>query len=78
MDLCPTEPRVLASYVDGLWEDNVMGALASYVAIPCLSPDFDPAWADNGEIGHAARLLSSGRRRGRSRAAQLRSSNTRA
>ena len=58
MDLCPTEPWVLASYVDGLWEDNVMGALASYVAIPCLSPDFDPAWADNGEIGHAARLLS--------------------
>jgi len=55
---CPTRPRMLASYVDDLWEDNVIGALSSYVAIPCLSPDFDPAWADNGEIGRAARLLS--------------------
>ncbi|MGO9149012.1 MAG: M20/M25/M40 family metallo-hydrolase [Acidimicrobiales bacterium] len=57
VDRSPSRPEVLASYVDDLWEDSVVGALSSYVAIPCLSPDFDPAWADNGEIGRAARLL---------------------
>ena len=58
MDPCPTKPEVLASYVNDLWEDHVIDALSSYVAIPCLSPDFDPSWADNGEIGRAVRLLS--------------------
>jgi len=58
VDLRPTDLGALASYLDALWEDNIMGVLSSYVAIECLSPEFDPSWADTGEIGRAARLLS--------------------
>jgi len=58
VDPSHSEPKVLASYVDDLWEDSVVGTLASYVAIRCLSPDFDPTWAAHGEIARAARLLS--------------------
>jgi acetylornithine deacetylase/succinyl-diaminopimelate desuccinylase-like protein len=49
---------VLASYVDKLWEDDVVAVLSDYVTIRCLSPDYDPAWERNGEIGRATRLLS--------------------
>jgi acetylornithine deacetylase/succinyl-diaminopimelate desuccinylase-like protein len=49
--------RALASYVDELWEDSVMAVLSAYVSVRCLSPDFDPDWAANGEIVRAARLL---------------------
>ena len=58
MDSLPTKLTDVTTYVDNLWEDDIVGVLSSYVAIKCLSPDFDPAWADNGEIGRAARLLS--------------------
>jgi len=50
--------ETLGVYVDGLWEHDVVDALSSYVAIRCLSPDFDPGWMGNGEIGRAARMLS--------------------
>ncbi len=52
------EPGDLASYVDKCWEEDVVGALSSYVAIRCVSPDFDPDWAANGEIARAAQMLS--------------------
>ncbi len=44
-------PGALASYVDRLWEDVILQVLSSYVGIKCLSPDFDQAWAQHGEIG---------------------------
>jgi len=52
-----TDLAAVASYVDELWEASVMPVLSSYVAIRCLSPDFDPAWAETGEIRRAAELL---------------------
>jgi len=51
-------PGALASYVDRLWEEEILRVLSSYVAVKCLSPDFDQAWAQHGEIGRAARLLA--------------------
>ena len=48
----------IARYVDALWEESVLPALSSYVAIGCLSPDFDPSWAENGDIERAGELLS--------------------
>ncbi len=48
-------PGALASYVDRLWEEVILQVLSSYVGIKCLSPDFDQAWAQHGEIGRAAR-----------------------
>jgi acetylornithine deacetylase/succinyl-diaminopimelate desuccinylase-like protein len=52
------KPGALTSYVDRLWEEVILEVMSSYVAIRCLSPDFDPDWAQNDEIGRAARLLS--------------------
>ncbi len=53
-----TKPGMLMSYVDKLWENEIIGVLSDYVTVRCLSPAFDPAWAHDGEIGRAARLLS--------------------
>ena len=53
-----TEPVELSSYVDKLWEDDIIPMLSSYVAIKCVSPDFDPDWAQTGEIARAAQLFS--------------------
>jgi acetylornithine deacetylase/succinyl-diaminopimelate desuccinylase-like protein len=58
VDAPVTDLKVLATYVDKIWEDSVVDALSSYVAIPCLSPDYDPEWATRGEIARAAQLLS--------------------
>lgn len=33
---------------DSAWRDSVLPSLADFVAIPNLSPAFDPAWAENG------------------------------
>ena len=53
-----TDLAAIARHVDNLWEESVMPVISSYVGIRCLSPDFDPGWAESGEIGRAARLLS--------------------
>lgn len=58
MHSSPTKPEALSGYVDGLFERHVIDALSSYVAIRCLSPDFDPDWQANGEIGRAAVMLA--------------------
>ncbi len=42
----------------GLWEDDVLPALSSYAAIPCLSPDFDADWEGSGHLARAASLLA--------------------
>ncbi len=38
---------------------NVLPTLSSYVAIPCLSPAFDPTWHETGAIDAAVELLRS-------------------
>ena len=71
------EPEVLAAYVDKLWEDEIVGVLSSYIAIKCLSPDFDPDWEPNGEITRAARCSPTGQPGARSRAGWSRSFSSR-
>jgi acetylornithine deacetylase/succinyl-diaminopimelate desuccinylase-like protein len=39
------------------WQRQGLPALAQFIQIPCLSPDFDPDWADNGHIFAAANLI---------------------
>ena len=53
-----TDFDALAGYVDELWEQSIVGELSAYVGVRCLSPDFDPSWAEHGEIDRAARQLS--------------------
>jgi acetylornithine deacetylase/succinyl-diaminopimelate desuccinylase-like protein len=43
--------------IDAAWEERILPALSEYTRIPCLSPAFDPDWAERGAIMAAARLL---------------------
>jgi len=43
--------------IDAAWEERILPALAEYTRIPCLSPAFDPDWAERGAINDAAELL---------------------
>jgi acetylornithine deacetylase/succinyl-diaminopimelate desuccinylase-like protein len=44
--------------VEGLWEEDVLPALADYTTLPCLSPAFDPDWSAHGAIAEAATRLA--------------------
>jgi acetylornithine deacetylase/succinyl-diaminopimelate desuccinylase-like protein len=43
--------------IDAAWEQRILPALSEYTTIPCLSPAFDPDWAERGAIAAAAELL---------------------
>jgi acetylornithine deacetylase/succinyl-diaminopimelate desuccinylase-like protein len=43
--------------IDTAWEKRVLPALAEYTRIECLSPAFDPDWAERGALTEAAELL---------------------
>ena len=43
--------------IDDMWERRVLPALSDYTRIPCLSPAFDPDWAERGAMVEAAELL---------------------
>ncbi|HEY6429973.1 MAG TPA: M20/M25/M40 family metallo-hydrolase, partial [Acidimicrobiales bacterium] len=47
----------VAADIDAAWEARVLPALAEYTRIPCLSPAFDPDWAERGALVRAAELL---------------------
>jgi acetylornithine deacetylase/succinyl-diaminopimelate desuccinylase-like protein len=48
---------VIGGVIDATWEDRILPVLSEYTRIPCLSPAFDPDWAERGAIMEAARLL---------------------
>jgi len=48
----------IATYLDREWESSILPVLQSYIAIPCLSEDFDPDWAKHGFIDQAMELLA--------------------
>lgn len=54
----PLDPAAVSEVVGRRWHDDVVPALSEYVAIPCLSPSFDPDWATHGHIHHAATFLA--------------------
>ena len=43
--------------IDDMWERRVLPTLSEYTRIPCLSPAFDPDWAERGAMLEAAELL---------------------
>jgi acetylornithine deacetylase/succinyl-diaminopimelate desuccinylase-like protein len=43
----------LTRTVRGLWEDDILPSLSALVAIPAISPSFDPAWASHGHLAAA-------------------------
>jgi acetylornithine deacetylase/succinyl-diaminopimelate desuccinylase-like protein len=48
--------RIRAS-VESRWEAEVLGPLRDYIAIPNVSPDFDPDWEANGHMARATELV---------------------
>ena len=55
--LGPLDTVAIAGLVDEAFEREVLPSLARYVAIPCLSPAFDAAYAEHGALDEAAELL---------------------
>ncbi|MEB2343468.1 MAG: M20/M25/M40 family metallo-hydrolase [Deltaproteobacteria bacterium] len=49
-------PDAARTFVDALWDDSILPALAEYVAIPAKSPHFDPDWQEHGELERAIAL----------------------
>jgi acetylornithine deacetylase/succinyl-diaminopimelate desuccinylase-like protein len=45
--------------IESVWRDEVLPTLLEYVAIPDVSPSFDPEWEAHGHIHRAADLLRS-------------------
>ncbi len=45
------------AFVDRTWEESIIPALETYIAIPALSPMFDRDWEKNGHIEKAMRLI---------------------
>ena len=44
-------------FVERAWEERIVPALVEYVAIPALSPHFDPQWAEHGHLDAAVALV---------------------
>jgi len=45
------------SFINELWDASIVPTLAKYIAIPNLSPHYDPEWATNGHQERAMALL---------------------
>lgn len=44
--------------IDIAWDRAILPTLTEYIAIPCLSPAFDPDWAASGHMDRALALLA--------------------
>jgi acetylornithine deacetylase/succinyl-diaminopimelate desuccinylase-like protein len=40
----------LTRTVRGLWDDDILPSLSDLVAVPAISPAFDPQWAEHGQL----------------------------
>ena len=46
----PPDRTILTSVVAEVWNDSAVPAIEAHIAVPALSPAFDPDWADAGNI----------------------------
>ena len=46
-----------ASMVDVTWDEEIVPALADYIRIPNISPEYDPGWAEAGHMDRAVELV---------------------
>ena len=53
------ESTALFSTVNRLWDDAVLPSLSEFIAIPAVSPAFDPDWAANGHLAAAVAHVKS-------------------
>lgn len=50
--------KAIESYVDGVWDEEIVPQLVDYIAIPNKSPLYDPEWATNGYQEQAVELMT--------------------
>ena len=53
----------LAAAANDQWDRAALADLLDYIAVPCLSPAFDPDWIETGELSRAAGMLARWARR---------------
>ena len=46
-----------ASFIDRLWDSEIVSQLADYIRIPNKSPAFDPQWQEHGHMDQAVALF---------------------
>ena len=47
----------MTSFIDALWDDEIVPTLTDYIRIPNKSPAFDPGWAEHGHMDKAVDLF---------------------
>jgi len=52
------EYRRLRSYIEDRWNRDALPTLIEYIAIPCVSPAFEPRWEEFGHMVRAAELFA--------------------
>ena len=50
---------MLSRHVQQVWADEIVPELCAYIAIPCVSSDFDPDWKAHGHIDQAVEQIRS-------------------
>jgi acetylornithine deacetylase/succinyl-diaminopimelate desuccinylase-like protein len=53
-----TNPRKISSFVDGVWEQDIVPQLVDYIRIPNKSPAFDKDWQKAGHMQRAVDLIA--------------------
>ncbi|MCR9246105.1 MAG: M20 family metallopeptidase [bacterium] len=52
------EARKVQSFVDGVWDKDIVPQITDYIRIPNKSPAFDPDWEKNGHMQKAVDLIA--------------------
>ena len=47
----------MTSFIERLWDDEIVPTLTDYIRIPNKSPAFDPGWAEHGHMDKAVELF---------------------
>jgi acetylornithine deacetylase/succinyl-diaminopimelate desuccinylase-like protein len=47
-----------STFIDGLWDGDIVPTLTDYIRIPNKSPAFDPAWEANGHMDRAVEMFA--------------------
>ena len=46
-----------SNFVNGLWDDSIIGEISEYIKVPNKSPHFDPQWEEHGHMETAVDML---------------------
>ena len=52
------DSRKVQSFVDGVWDKDIVPQITDYIRIPNKSPAFDPDWEKAGHMQKAVDLIS--------------------